>query len=184
MNAVSERLAVPLIGGSVAWISPDDAELVLRYRWRETNNKNTTYARTDVWSQGCCTTYLMHRLILGLQPGDKRQADHVDRNGLNNTRSNLRLASAGENTRNRAGWASSGLKGAHARPDGTFESSIFRGGQKTHLGTFGTAEEAAQAYAAAVKQHGAFGCIAHRGGVQASDDALERAAAKIRERGR
>jgi hypothetical protein len=42
----------------------------------------------------------MHRFILGLQPGDKRQGDHINGNSLNNQRCNLRIATNSQNGAN------------------------------------------------------------------------------------
>lgn len=44
---------------------------------------------------------LLHRVVLGLPKGDPRQADHIDRDRLNNTRSNLRIATPAQNSQNR-----------------------------------------------------------------------------------
>lgn len=43
----------------------------------------------------------MHRLILGLQDKPELKGDHIDGNGLNNQRSNLRIATTGQNNCNR-----------------------------------------------------------------------------------
>jgi hypothetical protein len=42
----------------------------------------------------------MHRMILGLKPGDGVHTDHWDGNGLNNQRANLRQGSRSQNMRN------------------------------------------------------------------------------------
>src|SRR5262245_56807959 len=64
-------------------------------------------------------TLYMHRVILRLT-GPKQQADHIDGNGLNNTRSNLRPATQLENGQNQQKNTSKAYAG---RPT----SSRFRG---------------------------------------------------------
>jgi hypothetical protein len=46
-------------------------------------------------------TLYLHRLIAGLEYGDGLQADHIDGNKLNNSRSNLRVVTQSENNQNK-----------------------------------------------------------------------------------
>lgn len=60
------------------------------------------YAVTMVPSEGGKQRSLyLHRLLLGLDFGDKRQADHINRDRLDNRRSNLRVVTHAENSQNR-----------------------------------------------------------------------------------
>ena len=103
----------------------------------------------------------MHRLILGAPLG--ADVDHRDGDGLNNTRSNLRLASRSQNMANvtrTVHGASSKYKGitfiARLRLH-PWKAQITVGGQHIDLGRWATEEEAARAYdAAAVKYFGEF----------------------------
>ena len=46
-------------------------------------------------------TYLMHRMIMGLKHGDRRQVDHINHDCLDNRRQNLRIVTHSENLANR-----------------------------------------------------------------------------------
>lgn len=45
-------------------------------------------------------TISMHRFLLGLQRGDPRQGDHINRNRIDNRRPNLRITPGGIQTQN------------------------------------------------------------------------------------
>jgi hypothetical protein len=91
----------------------------------------------------------MHRCVLGVPPD--LTVDHVDGDGLNNQRSNLRPATRSQNNANRLSCGSSGYRGVESR-NGTFRASIAEVPERRHvrrfirLGIFETAEEAARAY--------------------------------------
>lgn len=96
----------------------------------------------------------MHRVILGLEKGDKLEGDHKDGNGLNNQRRNLRVATRTENHHNRTKYKTntSGFKGVSAKSN-RWMAKINIGGKAKHLGYFDTPELAAAAYAKAAKKH-------------------------------
>lgn len=102
---------------------------------------------------GKFSAVLMHRKILGLYENDQRQGDHVNRNRLDNRRSNLRIITSNGNRQNRSSHRTAGK---HKR------TSSFRGvgwsksrskwrarvrieGKLYELGYFDIEEEAAQA---------------------------------------
>lgn len=123
----------------------------------------------------------MHRVVLGLNPGEL--CDHIDGDGLNNRRSNLRRATPAQKVHNRGVWATSrtGFKGVCLhRSSGLFVATF----QRTRLGYFKTAADAATAYdVAARKAYGEFARLnaAHGGSVTAERlDALAALVARIR----
>lgn len=85
-----------------------DYEHLFTYRWHATT---TGYAR----SQQGATRILMHRVILGVTPEDKRDVDHIDHNRLNNQRANLRVVTKSQNQMNRLPGKNntSGVIGVH-----------------------------------------------------------------------
>jgi hypothetical protein len=95
----------------------------------------------------------LHRFILDAPPG--QLVDHKDRDGLNNTRGNLRFATGTQNLANMRPQANSevALKGVHvARLTGRYTAQITCQGVRKHLGCFATAEEAARAYDKAARE--------------------------------
>lgn len=143
--------------GLVALVDDEDYERVSKYNWQAEREKSTWYAvrsnhRKDRPAR-------MHRYILNAPMGT--EVDHKDRNGLNNVRSNLRLATVRQNQGN-SGLRitnSSGYKGVHwSKNKNRWVAQIRSGGsKKKSLGCYSTAEEAAKAYdRAAIKEFGEF----------------------------
>jgi hypothetical protein len=97
-----------------------------------------------------------------LRVDDTIEIDHVNGDGLDNRRENLRVATHAQNASNRGVRVNntSGFKGVHANHSGRGKqwfAYITTNYKRQHLGMFGTAEEAARAYdAAAVRLHGEF----------------------------
>lgn len=80
-----------------ATVDAADFPLVSPWKW----GLARVYAEHIERVDGRVTKVLMHRLILGLKRGDGLTVDHIDRNGLNNRRSNLRIVTVLENSHNR-----------------------------------------------------------------------------------
>lgn len=144
--------------GRVALVDDDDFEALSKYRWRIFDNPKASsgpYAIANTPGEWKKTVY-MHRLVL---PGVSR-VDHIDGNGLNNQRSNLRNASVVQNARNSRSHrdSSSDFKGVSwiaSRPNRTkrWLAQIKYEGISRNLGSYLTEEEAARAYDAAAKEH-------------------------------
>lgn len=157
---------VPLTKGCVAIIDTVDVASVNARSWslRRQEKRNTSYAQAMTSSRA---PIMLHR-FLWAQWGfpDTETVDHVNGDGLDCRRSNLRAATNGQNVMNRPVRADSksGLKGVRRMTDGRsarpWTAEIKAHGVRYRLGYFATAEEAAMAYAeASGRLHGAFSRI-------------------------
>lgn len=91
---------IKLTRGKVALVDDEDFEELNKHNWQVQKNKdrNNWYAvRTD-HSGKKQKTVRMHSLILNTPK--LKQTDHIDGNGLNNQRSNLRIATSSQNSWN------------------------------------------------------------------------------------
>ena len=153
---------IPLTQGKVALVDDEDYERITALKWTANLQKrrgDAWYAARNDRRRGINRTILMHRVILDAPPG--MQVDHVNGDGLDNRRSNLRLCSASENSHNarkRRGVTSSQFKGVTWRKDSQKWRARIRSNHRLILiGQFDTEEAAALAWnEAAIKYHGAF----------------------------
>lgn len=158
--------------GRVTRIDDADWPLVKDHRWRllekaatATRRGRGPYAQTSVRSDdGRWVTVLMHTMLTGWP-----QVDHIDHDGLNNQRSNLRPATAAQNQQNRRRRIgnSSRYKGVCRFRHTKWMARISINGTQRHLGLFATEEEAALAYNAAALE--AYGEYAHLNQVEAGE---------------
>lgn len=96
--------------------------------------------------------FKMHRVILKLDD-PKIKVDHRDGDGLNNRRSNLRLATSRQNNQNAVKSSMSPYRGIQQVPSGNWQASIRDNfGTSIYLGTFREDYEAAKAYDEAAKK--------------------------------
>ncbi len=149
---------LPLHNGMFALIDDVDADLAM-FTWSAVKKRNIWYA----WKcQRVGESRQLHGLI-GLRMGIPRLAmiDHVNRNGLDCRRQNLRPATHSQNAAN-SGLSKrneSGFRGVSRGHSGTWQASIRVRGKSRALGFFANPATAARAYDAAARE--AFGSYAH-----------------------
>lgn len=131
-----------------AWALVDaaDHELVAGYSWHLHGQGYA--ARNERHADGTRRLVLMHRQLLGLEPGDGFQADHINGDRLDNRRGNLRTLTQAENLQNLRPKGATGIRGV--RRHGRRWRAEAHG---RHLGTFATSEEADAAVRAYRAQH-------------------------------
>lgn len=134
-----------LSNGQVALVDDADFAWLSQWRWYAMWNKCTRsfYAyRPTKLPNGQQRSLLMHREILGLEYGDKRQGDHINHDTLDQRRSNLRIVSAQENQFN--------LKSAkgysYCKRDKRYLARIKINGKAQHLGSYTNPNDARAAY--------------------------------------
>jgi hypothetical protein len=88
-----------LSNGGVVEIDDADYLLVKDLHWYRLTAHGCLYAAANLTVGGKSRVVLMHRLLLGLTDRT-RLVDHVDGNGLDNRRTNIRECSHAENMRN------------------------------------------------------------------------------------
>lgn len=160
--------AVSLCGGKaagrVALVDDGDHELVMQYKWyvlervRPSGTIQGPYALAFPWDGTRQVGIYMHKLITGWP-----LTDHINHNGLDNRRANLRPASTGQNLHNaraRVGCASR-FKGVDwDSRKRRWRAAITVDGKRRYLGRFVVEEDAARAYdVAAVALSGEFACL-------------------------
>lgn len=154
LRAEGDIVVITLTKGYEAFIDAADTHLVEGLNWQTDDSNRTMYAVRNV--KGGHSR--LHRLIMDAP--DHLEVDHINGNGLDNRRQNLRLATKNQNQHNRRTNRSSasGIKGVHLRPSGGWSAYISKNGRRMHLGTYNTSEEAHAAYCEASKRlHGPYG---------------------------
>jgi hypothetical protein len=152
---------VPLTKGYEAIIDAKDALYVGAWNWHANVKENTVYARRQDYSSGSQKTVMMHAFLL--RPKNGLCVDHVNGNGLDNRRENLREANAFQNAYNskRCKVNTSMHKGVHwVATHNKWRAMIRHRTKRIFIGYFNCPGAAGIAYAAASKRlHGDFGTV-------------------------
>lgn len=124
-----------------------------RYRWFAGRHRYTFY----VHATGGNGAILMHLLILGLKKGNRKEGDHWDGNGLNNTLridgvGNLQRVTRSENNQNMARRKRCYPLGVYRESKKWLAVAQIKG-KPTRLGLFRTMKEAAAVALEARKKH-------------------------------
>lgn len=145
---------ITLTKGFSALIDDEDFNFLSEFKWYHARDRRNHYAVTKIGGKAVS----MHRLLFMGHRG--LEVDHVDMNGLNNQKSNLRLCTHRQNCLNQREAKSnkSGFKGVSwKKKNQKWVAQIKVRDKVLHLGLFSRAEDAARMYdVAAVKYHGSF----------------------------
>ena len=156
---------IPLTKGLYAIVSPEDYERISAYKWYADKHDNTWYAIRWVRSKANPKMQYrvrMHREVLS--PPDDLFVDHRNHNGLDNRRSNLRIATLAENGCNKRKTSSrctSQFKGVcWWKLDSKWRAQGRLNGKQIIIGYFDNELDAAKAYDAwAIQAFGQFAAL-------------------------
>jgi hypothetical protein len=162
---------IPLTRGQFAIVDDDDYQFLAVNKWTADPNKGTFYAIRRTKAKWGRKKQYMHRVLMDLGRGDRFVVDHINGNGLDNRRENLRVATYSQNCQNSRRLPRGEFKGVYriaSRDQWEARISFTNkdGARVKHkLGRFATAEEAARAFdAAALRFYGEFAVPNFRNG--------------------
>lgn len=153
------------INGCEVLIDEEDLEIVAPYRWevkasRSGKGSIYVYARDFLRPDGRHRV-AMHRLLLN--PPTSSVVDHINRNGLDNRRQNLRIATRTQNQANRRlpSVNTSGYRGIYfSKRKNRWIARVSIGHKHNYLGSFHSPAEAAMAYDVAARHlYGEFAAL-------------------------
>ena len=144
---------MPLTRGYVALVDDEDYDAVSDLNWYAKKCGNQIYAVHSPWNpkRRMNDTVLLHRFVTGFA---FPLVDHVNGNGLDNRRSNLRPATDEQNGQNQKIGArnTSGYRGVDfVKSRGVYRARIASGRSRASVGVFLRPEDAARAYDAAAR---------------------------------
>lgn len=159
-----DRAFIPLTKGYEAVIDVEDVCLVEDFNWLSSVCKNVVYAmRASPRKPNTKRKFILLHRVLTSAPAHL-QVDHIDSDGLNNRRSNLRLATVSQNHFNSriSKRNTSGFKGvSFEKRANKWLARIKIDGKVKWLGYYNNPEDAGAAYAKASPEvHGNFGRVA------------------------
>ena len=141
---------IELTQGYQVIVDDEDYEELTKHNWHITKGKRYYAARSLRIDKKIVSVLSMHRQIMKLEYGDKRQVDHINGNGLDNRKENLRICTHSENCYNRKKTkinATSKYKGVYWDKQRKKWSTLIGKDQKSiHLGHYDNEIEAAKAY--------------------------------------
>jgi hypothetical protein len=155
---------IMLTQGRMAKVDDDVYEYLSQLRWRAHRHRHCYYAvrqehkaemiaRCGYYDNSKRLLIGMHAAVLDFYGIDHPEdIDHVDGDGLNNQRFNLRACTHRENLENRYDQSVHGV-GVYLKPSGRYRAMAWINGKNRYLGMFDTAEEAQAARKEVIDAH-------------------------------
>jgi hypothetical protein len=150
-NAIMKK--IKLTQNKYALVDNDDYDMISKNKWCVTTCGTKFYAVHSIPTlNGKRTPEYMHHIIIG-KPLKGHVTDHINGNGLDNRKCNLRLVTYRQNQQNRHHKKSSKYPGVQwHKCDKRWFSCIRFNGKRTYLGYFINEKKAYQAYQDACKK--------------------------------
>ena len=149
---------IPLTRGKFALVEPEDYYQLSKFNWHTREPTKGIFYASGIRNG---KSVRMHREIMDAP--DDLVVDHIDRNGLNNCRSNLRLCTPAQNNLNKFlnSYGSSKYKGVNwAKIKKKWRAEVQFDNKMYYLGYFTDEIDAAKAYDEKASQlHGEFACL-------------------------
>ena len=143
---------IKLTQGKYAIVDNEDYEKLVKHKWYYCNYGKTGYARRA--DKVTRKTVRMHHEVLPFEKG--LMVDHINMNGIDNRKSNLRLVTKSQNMMNSGVRANStsGYKGVcWAKNYNKWVVHIWKDYKQMFIGHFDDIKKAAKAYNVAAKEH-------------------------------
>ena len=140
---------IKLTQGKVALVDDSDYERLSAFSWQAYPGRKSWYA---VRQLGEGRTLRMHHDVIG-KPPPGMVTDHIDDNGLNNQRANLRFISYSENTRRSFKSRNVGVSKKTYPKDRPWKAQVAINRKNVHVGYFATEDEAIEARAEFLANH-------------------------------
>lgn len=140
----------PLTKGQVALVDDEDFDRVSQHKWIAIRGRCTWYGQTNIKRpDGSWTTRSLHRLVLDLPLGRYPEVDHIDGNGTDCRKENMRLLTRAQNAQNQHAAhrnSQTGVRGVFPnKRSGTYRAEVRVNSQHIYLGSFKTLAAAEQA---------------------------------------
>ena len=127
----------------VALVDDEDYDMLMQYKWHLSVN---IYAEANIKINNKWTTKRMHKFLINTP--NKMEVDHIDGNGLNNQKSNLRIVTTSQNQMNRKKQNGSSIyKGVYFDNNANkWCAQIYVNKKRIYLGLFINEKDAAIVY--------------------------------------
>lgn len=137
---------LPLSQGDVATVDAEDFDRLNAFKWTLKKTRSHKYAYRQHMLAGKLVQVLLHREVVKCPDG--LVVDHINRNGLDNRKENLRVCTQSENIANSLGHSDrkyalpKGIEYKVGRKANPYSARITKNGVRHFLGNFASVEEA------------------------------------------